>query len=168
MRGVGHCECEISNDIAHGALRSVYWDMWVRVTTRTDHIPQMGVVSQVTNCDWFTHETGKRVAVGQEMSRTLHGKPGIWTLNGQPLKPFIGYSGQIRESLETRGKTLPIARLWRFVPFSVWVQLYTSVESWKPRVPRDRTVQLFFLSIPMVVWMMDYEHFGYNDKHLYL
>ena len=66
MRGVGHCECGISNDIARGALRTMYWDTWVRVTTRIDHMSWMGLISQVTNCDLFNHETGKRVGVSRE------------------------------------------------------------------------------------------------------
>ena len=38
----------------------------------------------------------------------------------------------------------------------MWVQLYTSTQSWKPKVPQDRIIWLFLLSIPMVALLMDY------------
>jgi len=51
----------------------------------------MGLTSQVTNCDWFIHETGKGVAlVGN-----------VWDIDGALAEPFIGHSGWVREGLET-------------------------------------------------------------------
>jgi hypothetical protein len=50
------------NDVARGVVRTMYWDMYVRVTTHTGHMSWMGLTSQVTSCDLFIHETGKGVA----------------------------------------------------------------------------------------------------------
>ena len=71
MWGVGCRECGISDDIARGAVRTVYWDTWVWVTTRTDHMSRMGSTSQVTNCDLLISETGKGGGAGREC-------PGHW------------------------------------------------------------------------------------------
>ena len=79
MRGIGHRECGISDDIARGVVRTVYWDTQVRVTTHIDHMSRMGSTSQVTNYDLFICETGKGVAsvenvwdIDREPSRTFH------------------------------------------------------------------------------------------------
>ena len=79
MRGVGHHECGILDGIAHGAVRTIYWDMQVRVTTRIDHMSWMVSTIQVINCDMFIHETSKGLAsvgnvqdIDRESSRTVH------------------------------------------------------------------------------------------------
>jgi hypothetical protein len=57
---------------------------------------QMGLTSQVTNCDQFIRETGKGVAsVGN-----------VRDIDGALAKPFVGHSGQIREKLEDVGQPL--------------------------------------------------------------
>jgi hypothetical protein len=66
MRGVGRCECGISNDVARGALRTVYWDTQVQVTTSTDHMSRMGLTILVTILDLFTRGTDKRMGAGRE------------------------------------------------------------------------------------------------------
>ena len=131
-------------------LRTIYWDTWVWVTTSTDHMSWMGSTSQVTNYDWFIRETGKGVVSVRN----------VWYIVQELVESFIEHSGWIRERLEiVRQPLFQGSRIWMLVPTSVWVQLYTSTESWKPGLPRDGTIWLFFLSIPMIAWTMDYEHF---------
>jgi hypothetical protein len=85
----------------------------------------------------------------------------------QLLEPFIGHLGQIRERLEgVRQLLLSCTRYGGSSHPSMWIQLYTSAESWKPRVPRDGTIWLFLLSIPMVVWM-ELDHYDYIGSYLY-
>ena len=50
----------------------------------------MGSTSQVTSCDLFIRETGKGGGIGWECLR----------LTGNPVEPFVGHLGQIRERLE--------------------------------------------------------------------
>ena len=111
---------------------------------------KMGSTRQVTNCDLFIHETGKGVGIGWEC-------PGHWPGNRSNLSSDT--RAILGKGWRTWGNPYYQTRVWWLVSFSLWVQLYTSAESWKPGVPRDGTIRLFFLSIPMVTWSMDYEHF---------
>jgi hypothetical protein len=88
-----------------------------------------------------------------KLARVWHQSGMFGTLTGNPVEPFIRHSGRIRERLKNmRQPLLPdLVYGGKEAYFSVWVQLYTSVESRKAGVPQDRTIQLFFLSIPMVV-----------------
>jgi hypothetical protein len=66
MRGVGCCECGISNDVAHEAVK----DRLLGYVSPSNHLykPRVanGVTSQVANHDWFIREIGKGVSAGRE------------------------------------------------------------------------------------------------------
>ena len=47
MRGVGRCECGISSDVAHGAVK----DRLLGYVSLSNHMSWMGSTSQVTNFD---------------------------------------------------------------------------------------------------------------------
>jgi hypothetical protein len=59
MRGVGHYECGISNDVARGAIKDRLLGYVSPSNHHTDHMSWMGSTSRVTNCDRFIRETGK-------------------------------------------------------------------------------------------------------------
>jgi hypothetical protein len=59
MRRVCRRECGFSGDIAREAVRTMYWDMQVRVTTRTNYMSRMGSTRQGANCDLSICETSK-------------------------------------------------------------------------------------------------------------
>ena len=80
----------------------------------------MGSTSQVTNCDRFIRETGKGVAsVGN-----------VWDIDRGPSRTFRRTLGPDLGKVREREATLTTGPgIWWFIPFSVWVQLYTSLES---------------------------------------
>jgi hypothetical protein len=59
MRGVGHYECGISNDVARGAIKDRLLGYVSPSNHHIDHMSWMGSTSRVTNCDRFIRETSK-------------------------------------------------------------------------------------------------------------
>ena len=70
--------------------------------------------------------------------------------------------GDVRQPLTSR------TGWWLVSFFRVDIVVHFSIEFRKPEVPRDRTLQLFLLSIPMVVLLMKLDDdMNYNIDHLY-
>ena len=63
MRGVGHCECGISSDVARGAVKDHVLGYLSPSDRHTNHMSHMGAASLITNHDRSIRETGKKVAL---------------------------------------------------------------------------------------------------------
>ena len=88
------------------------------------------------------------------------------SLTRETIQTFHGHSGQIRKSLENVRQPLPIVWVWRFIPSSVWVQLYPLRRVFrKPEVLQDGTGCSFFYTYCSAMMKLDD---NMNDGHVIL
>jgi hypothetical protein len=139
MWRVGCCECGISCDVAHGAVR----DHLLGYVSPSNHpyrpMSQMRSTSQVTNRDRFIRETGKGVASIRN----------VRDIDGHLLNLSLDVRGRLGKGWKTWGNPYSRTRVWWLVPsFHVGTVVHLC-SVWKSEVLRDRTIRLFLLSTPM-------------------
>ena len=123
----------------------------------------MGSTSQVTNCDWFIHETGKGVCVGREC-------PGHWPGNQSNLSSDI--LAGLGKGWKSWGN--PYSRIRSMVVSPVFscgysctlcVESFDSVKSFgmEPIVPSSISIVVL-----MMIWITYVEHLSCYHEPLML